>query len=294
MSLLQRIIVGGACLPMLLPDLWAQTATAVVDHTIGSFTNAVSLSANAAGELFVLDAGKNELLKFSPKGILVSKIGGRGWGDLSFDSPTDVCASFALDVYVADCNNRRLQRFDRKLNFVQSMNIDNIGAAFSGGFTPRASALSSQGELFILETDGRRVVKLNPAGQLEREFGSFDAGAGSLAAPHDIAVTQSGKVVVLDAHRAVEFDTYANFLTAVPFDQALAAQSLSVDDRGMIVTDPRRIVRYSFDGRVEFELSPGSVLGLENNEEFRDACVVGARLYILTPKNVLATKVITR
>ena len=279
---------------MFLARLSGQTATVVVDHSVGSFTNAVSLSANAAGEVFVLDAGTNELLKFSPKGTLLSKIGGRGWGDLSFDSPTDVCASFALDVYVADYNNRRLQRFDRKLNFVQSLNIDNIGTTFSGGFTPCASAISSQGELFILEADGRRVVKLNPAGQIEREFGSFDAGAGSLASPRDIAVTQSGKVVVLDTHRAIEFDTYANFLSAIPFDPAFAPLSLNVDDRGIVVTDPRRIVRYSFDGRMEFDLTSGSVMGLENSVEFRDACVVGSFLYILTPKNILATKIAPR
>ena len=134
----------------------------VVDFAFGNFSNAVSISAASDGNLFVLDEADNQLMEFTPKGSLVKNVGGRGWGDLEFDSPTDVSTNFALDVYVADYNNRRVQRFDRKMNLVQSISADNIMPALSGTFYPRATAMSTQGELFVVESDGRRIRKIQP------------------------------------------------------------------------------------------------------------------------------------
>lgn len=267
-----------------------QPNTAVVDRTFGEFANAVSMSANAAGELFVLDAGKNELLKFSPKGELLKTIGGRGWGDLEFDSPTDVCANFALDIYVADYNNRRLQRFDRKMNLVQTFTIDNIMPPLSGAFYPRACALSSQGELFVIESDGGRILKFTPAQQLEHEFGSFNAGAGALLDPRDIAVTPEGRVFILDGHRVVEFDTFANYISSVLLDSLSAPISISATTNNLLVVDAQRIVVCSRDGTKQCEVSASSLVGFEGKGEFRDAVTASSMLYILTSHTLVVAK----
>jgi DNA-binding beta-propeller fold protein YncE len=273
-------------------DLWGQAA--IVDRTFGTFSNAVSLSVNAGGELFVLDAGRNELSQFSPSGKLLKTIGGRGWGDLEFDSPTDVCANFALDIYVAEYNNRRLQRFDRKMNLVQSFTVDNIMPSLSGAFYPRACALSSQGEMFVVESDGRRILKFTPAQQLEREFGSFNAGAGALLDPHDIAVTPEGRVLVLDGHRVVEFDTYANYIASISLDSLPMPTSISATSNSLLVVDAQRIAVYSNDGTKQGEVTAGSIVGLEGKEEFRDAVATSTTLYILTLHTVIVVKLSTR
>jgi len=290
----RRIFFFGICFAAFCFHADGQPNTAVVDRTFGEFANAISLSANAAGELFVLDAGKNELLKFSPKGELLKTIGGRGWGDLEFDSPTDVCANFALDIYVADYNNRRLQRFDRKMNLVQTFAMNTIMPPLSGAFYPRACALSSQGELFVVELDGRRILKFTPAQQLEREFGSFNAGAGALLDPHDIAVTPEGRVLVLDGHRVVEFDTFANYIASISLDSLSIPISISATSNSMLVVDPQRIAVYSSDGTKRGEVTAGSIVGFEGKEEFRDAVATSTTLYILTLHTVIVAKFSTR
>lgn len=264
----------------------------IVDRVFGEFENAVSLSLDAAGNLFVLDAGKNCLVQYSAKGDLLKLIGGRGWGDLEFDSPTDVCANFALDIYIADYNNRRIQRFDRKMNLVQSIMKENNMPSMNGAFYPRACALSSQGELFVVESDGHRILKFAPNEQLEREFGSFNAGAGVLRMPRDIAVTPEGRVLVLDEQNVVEFDTFANYITSVPLDSVHSAGSINVAGNGMLVIDPMRVLFYTLEGALQGEITSRSLVGFVANGEFRDAAGVGSTLYILTSHTIIVAKMI--
>ena len=282
-------IIGLNCV-LIGPFLRGQTASVVVDHTFGEFLNAVSLSVNAAGQVYVLDAGKNELSQFSPKGDAVKTIGGRGWGDLEFDSPTDVSANFALDVYVADYNNRRVQRFDKGMNFVQSITADNIVPTLSGSFYPRAAALSAQGELFVVESDGRRILKFDPAQHLVQEFGSFNAGAGALVAPIDILVTPDGKVFVLDDKRIVEYDTYANYVASIALDSLQNPLSLNLGPHGLLVSTPNAIRGYSYDGVRQFDITHQGLIGSESDDEFRDAVMIGSALYILTAHAVTVVK----
>jgi len=272
--------------------LAGQTITPVVDRTFGKFANAVSISASAGGQLFVLDEAKNELSQFSIKGELLKTIGGKGWGDLEFDSPTDVSTNFALDVYVADYNNRRIQRYDRGLNFVQSITADNIVPALSGSFYPHASALSAQGELFVVESDGRRVLKFDPSQRFEREFGAFNGGAGALTNPSDIAVTPEGKVFVLDAPRVVEFDTYANYVSSIQLDSLPNPLTLNLSSHGLLVTSANDVREYSFDGAREFDITHEGLIENKSNDEFRDAVMIGPTLYLLTSHAVVVVKIV--
>ena len=276
----------------LSPYAAAQEKTVIVDRTFGTFENAVSLSLDAAGNLLVLDAGRNSLVKYSAKGELLKSIGGRGWGDLEFDSPTDLCANFALDIYVADYNNRRIQRFDRTMNLIQSITKEISMPSMNGAFYPRACALSSQGELFVAESDGRRILKFAPNEQLEREFGSFNAGAGALQEPRDIAVTPEGRVLVLDGHRVVEFDTFANYITSISLDSAYSPASISVAGNAILVIDGQRVVLYSSEGMRQGEVTARSLVGFEANGEFRDAAGAGSTLYILTSHTLVVAKMI--
>ncbi len=287
----KAICVVGICSALLNPMLRGQSPAAVVDRTFGEFSNAVSLSASAGGQLFVLDEGKNELLEFSSKGELLKTIGGHGWGDLEFDSPTDVSVNFALDIYVADYYNRRVQRFDRKMNYVQTINADNIVPALSGTFYPRATALSSQGELFVVESDGRRVLKFNPSQELEREFGGFNAGAGTLDNPRDIAVTPEDKVIILDEHRIVEFDTYANYVSSFRLDSLAIPLSISACPKGLLVVDANKVILYSLDGSKQLEITPQCIVGTGPLDDFRDAFASGSSLYLLTAHSLVILKI---
>jgi hypothetical protein len=269
----------------------------VVDFTYGSFINAASFSAGSDGSLFVLDGGNNTLTKFASDGSAVKTIGGKGWGNFEFDQPTGVCASFPLNIYVADYNNRRVQQFDRKLNYVQSLTDQNLPSLYSGEFYPAACAISSQGELFILETEGKRVLKFDQNQIFQMEFGSYSAGAGALSDPRDITVTPSDRVFVLDAHRVVAYDIFGNYVSSFSLLSPESPKALSSTNDEIVVTFPSSIKVFSSDGRPQFQISFQAVIGLPPNSEFRDALLVPSpngteshKIVILTSHEVVIAR----
>jgi hypothetical protein len=268
----------------------------VVDYTFGSFANASSFSAGSDGSLFVLDEGNNMLIQFAAAGSTIKSVGGKGWGNFEFDQPTGVCSSFPLNIYVADYNNRRVQQFDRKLNYVQSFTEQNLPSTYSGEFYPNACAISSQGELFILEAQGKRVLKFDQNQNFQAEFGSYSAGAGALADPRDITMAPSDRVFVLDAHQVIGYDIFGNYLSSFSLASPENPRGISSTKDEVVVTYPSSVKVFSWDGRAEFQISAQMVIGLPSNCEFRDAILAppdknaSRRIIILTNHEVVVVR----
>ena len=269
----------------------------VVDYTFGSLVNAASFSAASDGSLFVLDEGNNALTQFAADGSAVKTIGGKGWGNFEFDQPTGVCASFPLNIYVADYNNRRVQQFDRKLNYVQSITDQNLPSSYSGEFYPTACAMSSQGELFILETQGKRVLKFDQNQIFQMEFGSYSWGVGALSDPRDITMAPSDRVFVLDAHRVVAYDIFGNYLSSFSLLSPESPKAITSTKDAIVVTFPSSIAVFSWDGRPQFQISSQAVIGLPSNSEFRDALLVPSlkaadsrKVVILTSREIVVVR----
>ena len=273
--------VVTVCSPGSLPSpISAADSSAVVlqgvvaDLAYGSFMNAASFSAAPDGGLFVIDEGNNTLAEFGPDGSTVKTIGGKGWGNFEFDQPAGVCASFPLNICVADFNNRRVQEFDRKLNYVQSITDQNLPSSYSGEFYPAACGLSTQGELFVLETQGKRVLKFDQKQNFQMEFGSYTAGEGALSDPHDLTVTSSDQLFVLDAHRVVVFDVFGNYLNSFSLLSSENPKAISSTKDEIVVTFPSAVKVFSSDGRPKFQVTSQSVIGLPAHSEFRDALLI--------------------
>ena len=267
-------------------NLFAQDRTLVVDRIVGEFVSAVSLASSGAGDIYVVDAGANQLQKFSSDGRLMKILGGKGWGSLEFDRPLDVCAAFPLDIFVVDENNRRVQRFDRPLNFVQSLSEDNVTPPRGGKFYPRASALSTIGELFVLESDAHRVIKFTTQLLPEREFGSYNAGAGSLTAPVDIVLTDDDLIRIADGTRVVSFDTYGNYMSAHTVDTSMGIAAISAFRGGFLCTFPDKVFAFLNDGTPLWTISRTMAVGMPAGEPFRDAIVLGSSLLVLTERHL--------
>ncbi len=267
-------------------NLFAQDRTLIVDRVVGEFVSAVSLASSGAGDIYVVDAGANQLQKFSSDGRLLKILGGKGWGSLEFDRPLDVCAAFPLDIFVVDENNRRVQRFDRPLNFIQSLSEDNVTPPHGGKFYPRAAALSTIGELFVLESDAHRVIKFTTQLLPEREFGSYNAGAGSLTAPVDIVLTDDGLVRVADGLEVFSFDAYGNYMSAHTVDTSMGIAAISAFRGGFLCTFPDKLSAFLNDGTPFWTISRTMAVGIPAGEPFRDAIVLGSSLLVLTERHL--------
>lgn len=246
--------------------------------TITGSANCFSTQLSAT--LYILDQRGNRLKTVLPTCNIQKSIGGSGWGNYEFDNPTDVSSSFLLDIYVTDFNNRRIQRFDKNLNYVQTYDEQTLPASI-GRFQPRACAISTQGDLFVLEIDGKRILKIDKRNQLVKEFGTFKDGAGMLTEPKDIAVSQSDEVFVLDQSKIVAFDIFGNYTRTILLPDA-EWKNIQASEKMLIATSSDQIYIRSLQSDKLTILTHTSIIGLPSNEQFVDAVLYAETLIVLT------------
>ncbi|MBL7962196.1 NHL repeat-containing protein, partial [bacterium] len=161
----------------------------------------------------------NRIVKLDTKGKYVNHVGGFGWKNNQFDSPVDIFAVDGLNIYVADLNNQRIQRYSKKLEYVTSfgesklteLSIDASRTSNEPLGFPSGLAVSSQGDLFYSDSENDQIVKINRFGKKETAFGGFSEGRGTLRSPGKVFVT-SRFVYVIDENRVVVFDYYGNYI----------------------------------------------------------------------------------
>ena len=138
----------------------ALSQTFIYQYSIGKFKNASAFTITAAGILYVADASSDEIYKLDTLGNNLKDVGGYGWDEGAFDHPVDVFAN-PLSVYVTDKNNHRIQRFDKDLNFISLLYTrENDNPAERFGY-PLSAVTSNQGDLFILDSENKRILKFD-------------------------------------------------------------------------------------------------------------------------------------
>jgi DNA-binding beta-propeller fold protein YncE len=203
----------------------------------GRFAGAADLDYDVAGNIYVVDRVGNMLVKFSPRGDSVRAVSGFGRGQLQFDSPAGVCARRGNDIYVADYNNHRVQRFNRMLDYITTISTrDDPDERKRFGY-PRDVAVTRQGDLMIVDGENRRILKIDAFGKVERAFGDLNAGAGRLVDPSQIEVDDEDNVYVLDRDRILQFDPFGSFVRDVPFPlpEGAIIRTISVDRDTLVV-----------------------------------------------------------
>ena len=216
-----------------------------------------SLSVDLSGSIYVSDTGNNRILKFNKDGKLIKTVGGFGWEKEQFYSPYDIHASSALDIFVADYNNHRIERYDKDLNYISSFySNENWEEQFQFGY-PRSVASSIHGELFIIDGENIRLLKLNSFGEPEMSFGDFAEGRGRLLQPVQVAISPDDRIYVSDsqANKIVVFDYFGNYLTEIGSNFLKEPQGIYYSPLKLLfVADQgnKRVVAFKPDGELIF------------------------------------------
>jgi hypothetical protein len=191
----------------------------------------------------VVDAGRDLLIKYSADGDSVAAVGGYGTGSESFDRPVSVWARTGTDILVADYNNHRVQRFDRRLDYVNTLQTRSGADDRSQFGYPLDAALSRQGETFVLDSENRRIVEFDASNEFVRSFGDVASGKGFLQNPSMIELDAHDNVYVLEPGRIVIFDPFGSWINDLELgpQSAVSAISLSVDTLSLI--SPHQVVR---------------------------------------------------
>jgi DNA-binding beta-propeller fold protein YncE len=260
----------------------------LLSESIGNFENASSFYISSNGFIYITDKGKDEVVQLDTLGNLVKDVGGFGWNQSQFDEPVDVFAD-PLSVYITDKNNHRIQRFDRKLNFISQLYTrenENLNERF--GY-PNGCVVSNQGDLYVLDSENNRVIKFNLFGNYQLHFGGIDAGEFSLQSPKAISISSNGIVFVADDKILFAFDQFGNGLMKLKFDEEINSVEI-IFDRMILTTKDKIFFANPDEGKIEFHN-----IEIVNEPQLKivSALLFNEKIYVLTPKNILVFSPVT-
>ena len=190
--------------------------------TAASFNKPFSVAVDAAGNVYVGDAGNELVRKISRIGEVTTLAGNGNQGSengpdtaASFFSPKGVAVDASGYVYVADWGNhliRKISPAGEVTTFAGSgmqglANGPDTSASFN---FPQGIAIDAAGNLYIGDSGNEMIRKISPPGGVTTLAGNGSIGssngigaAASFYNPIGIAVDASGNVFVADANNQV-------------------------------------------------------------------------------------------
>jgi len=250
----------------------------------GQMNSPQGISVNIKGDIFISDTGNNRIQKFSGEGKFIKLVGGFGWGTAQFDEPVSVWARDGLRVLIADKNNHRIMHYDSNLNFVTAID----GADFHNESLrfrfPVGILRSDPGDLFIIDSENNRIVRINSVGIPEHSFGGYGSPGNPLINPVKIAAKGSDKIYVSDAGRKeiVTYDYFGNYLIAMGKGVLQQPAGLDIDEKGNILvcdTPASQVKVFNSAGQIIFELAHPAFIAPV------DIACARNRVYILDKEN---------
>jgi DNA-binding beta-propeller fold protein YncE len=252
------------------------------NYSIGKFKNASAFTITAAGIIYVSDAASDEVYKLDTLGNYLRDVGGYGWDEGAFDQPVDVFAN-PLSVYVSDKNNNRIQKFDKDLNFISLLytrESDNPAERF--GY-PLSAVTSNQGDLFILDSENKRILKFDLFGHFIMNFGGFDSGNYALVNPEKMVVSPSNSLFVLDGKKIVVFDQYGNGVTELQTGSEL--KSINLVFNNLLLNTDKKILMSNLKSGI-FKFSELKTEDEETVSGIVSSLVFNGKLYVLKPAEI--------
>jgi len=247
-----------------------------------------AIAIDAEGSVYIVDTGNSRIVKFNKKGDYEFALGGFGWETEQFDRPLDITVKTGLEVFVADFNNERIERYDKNLNYISSFySEETFSTNLQFGF-PSGVDVSAQGELFICDNENNRILKLNTLGEPTLSFGDFNWGDGQLEHPAKVEISPGNLIYVSDqsANQVVVFDYFGNYVSRFgkkllnkPKGMTWSQNKLFVADSGndrMVVFDKNLQLIYSWGNE-------GSRIGAFKNPV--DVAGFDERIYVLDSDN---------
>ena len=198
----------------------------------GQFNQPRGVAVDGSGNVFVDDTGNNRIQKFTNTGTFLLSFGWGvadgmaafetcttgcqagifGSGDGQFNFPNGLAVDGSGNVFVADTNNDRIQKFTNTGTFLTKWGSTGSG---DGQFAaPRGVAVDGSGNVFVAEQNNDRVQKFDGNGMFLTKWGSLGSGDGQFTDPRSVAVDASGNVFVAEfsGNRVQKFTNTGTFL----------------------------------------------------------------------------------
>jgi DNA-binding beta-propeller fold protein YncE/TolB-like protein len=140
--------------------------------------------------------------------------------------PSGLAVDASGDVYIADDDNNRIQKFSAGGNLLtqwgrtgrrnwspgEDEEIDEMEGKF---FRPRGIAVDARGHVYVADSGNNRIQKFDANGTFISQWGGPGKSTGKFQQPNDVAIDALGNVYVADSgnHRIQKFNADGNFVT---------------------------------------------------------------------------------
>lgn len=285
-------------LPFIVSPALAQKPDTLITKavSIAKFQEARALATDGHGLLYVIDGGKSVLYKLNGDGKLLQQVGGRGSGKYQFDEPMDVEATNGLEIWVADKENHRLQRFSGEFRYLESVPLlfeTHTPRQVAGFFSTNADYDNKQiwmeGTPIMVTTNTAKevlafdelhsfLVIWGADRSIRGYVGRYDAGDAALLDPVAIVTAPNGTIFVADRGRGtvMEYDAYGSFLRSMGNGQLKDLRGLSLFGDRLLVTGKHHVWVYEADGKQLFNYA------FQLGEPLVEAVFANRFLYLLT------------
>ncbi len=270
----------------------AQNITLVQQFSFGTFDDASRILVTPDGGIFVVDPGQQSVLFYSNARAEPRRVGGYGWLPGSFDRPTGV-ATDGVNVYVSDYGNHRIQRFDRRLNFISALSTHDTSEADLRFGYPRGVAISGFGDLLILDGENHRLLKFTAGSQFDPLFASAGINRGILTDLVNVRVTPGGTIVLGERGVLHILDLFGNELHVIRDPRLDALRGFDADDRRIVAVTNSAVLWLSMDGTGWDEIPASQLFAEHPVHDLRDVALQEDQLYLLLRDSVLVFRVTT-
>lgn len=182
---------------------------------IEDLSQAIAIDISPNAELFIVESGKNRVVKFDLAGKLLDSFGGRGSGDYQFDNPGSMDVTNGLKIYVTDVANRRIQIFDNRYQFIGSFTSVHVP---NYRFDPLFIDVDEFGNLFTYLRSDHMLIRFGLMGRPDIMIGPLQQyGIEKVTAFHlfkDLILVADAEKGVI--HRFSKEGEYLNFISVIP------------------------------------------------------------------------------
>ncbi|MFA5414691.1 MAG: PKD domain-containing protein, partial [Methanoregula sp.] len=219
----------------------------------GTYTVSLTVTNSAGSDTFT----RTDYITVNPGSetyVFVTKWGSYGLSDGKFVSPSGIAVDSSGNVYVADNQNHRIQKFTSTGTFLGKWG--SYGSGDGQFIYPTGMAVDSSGYIYVADEGNNRIQKFTSTGTFLGKWGSYGSGDGQFSGPSDVSIDSSNNIYVVSEHLIQKF-TYSNVFSGKWGSQGsgdgqfYVPSGVDVDSSGNVYvadTNNHRIQKFSLSG----------------------------------------------